>query len=241
MSDLDRICDFPRPWQEIAEAVGGVAIGHPLKDVGEICVGFDTIEFRAFDQRAEDGPAFCASIAACKQMVLAAKGDGADGAFDRVGIEFPVFSSMYSEGMYGLFLYSCEALRAEGMDVVFWSPLQVKAHARDTIDRPRGWRMDKVDMCEAAKLDAAGGQWNHNEADAYLVGVLSARFWGFYEGTVGEGGLTTTESRYFTKVHTFQRGRKAGRTVKKGVIHREQDRFFRWSRLREEDEQDAKS
>ena len=160
---------------------------------------------------------------------------------DRVGIEFPVFSSMYSEGMYGLFLYSCEALRAEGMDVVFWSPLQVKAHARDTIDRPRGWRMDKVDMCEAAKLDAAGGQWNHNEADAYLVGVLSARFWGFYEGTVGEGGLTTTESRYFTKVHTFQRGRKAGRTVKKGVIHREQDRFFRWSRLREEDEQDAKS
>ena len=154
---------------------------------------------------------------------------------DRVGIEFPVFSSMYSEGMYGLFLYSCEALRSEGMDVVFWSPLQVKAHARDTLDRPQGWKMDKVDMCEAAKVDAGGGRWNHNEADAYLVGVLSGRFWDFFDGGLEEGGLTPTESRYFTKVHTFQRGRKAGRTVKKGVIYREQDRFFRWSQLREEE------
>ena len=57
---------------------------------------------------------------------------------DRVGIEFPVFDNLWSEGMYGLFLYSCEALRAECMDVVFWSPLQAKAHARDTLDRPEG-------------------------------------------------------------------------------------------------------
>ena len=84
---------------------------------------------------------------------------------ERVGIEFPVFDNLWSEGMYGLFLYSCEALRAECMDVVFWSPLQAKAHARDTLDRPKGWKMDKVDMCEAAKQDVGGGRnWNHNSA-----------------------------------------------------------------------------
>ncbi len=156
---------------------------------------------------------------------------------DRVGIEFPVFGNLWSEGMYGLFLYSCEALRAERMDVVFWSPLQVKAHARDTLDRPKGWKMDKVDMCEAAKLDVGGGRnWNHNEADAYLVGVLAGRFWDLFDGRLGQGGLTPTEAKYFTHVHTYQRGRKAGRTVKKGVLHREHDRFFQWSRLREEGE-----
>lgn len=155
---------------------------------------------------------------------------------DRVGIEYPVFSSMYSEGMYGLFLYSCEALRAECMDVVFWSPLQAKAHARDSIDRPKGWKMDKNDMCEAAKLDTGGGRWNHNEADAYLVGRLGARFWEFHAGTLPEGGLTPTETRYFTQVHTYQRGRKAGKTVRKGVIYRESDRFFMWSRLRTAEE-----
>lgn len=155
---------------------------------------------------------------------------------DKVGIEFPVFDNLWSEGMYGLFLYSCEALRAECQDVVFWSPLQAKAHARDSLDRPPGWKMDKVDMVEAAKLDAGGGQWNHNEADAYLVAVLSGRFWSLHEGLIGEDDLTPTEKRYFMAVRTFTRGRKAGRTVKKGVIYRESDRFFMWSRLRDEEE-----
>ena len=149
---------------------------------------------------------------------------------DRVGIEFPVFNNLWSEGMYGLFLYSCEALKLEGCDVVFWAPLQVKAHARDTVDRPKGWPMDKQDMIEACKKDAGGGRWNHNEADAYWVAVLSSRFWDFYGGSLSEGGLTKTEQRYFMKVHTFKRGRKAGKTVRSGVIYREKDRFFMWSK-----------
>ena len=159
---------------------------------------------------------------------------------DRVGVEYPIMNAMYSEGMWGLFLYSCEALRAEGMDVVFWSPLQVKAHARDTLDRPKGWKMDKIDMVEAAKADCAA-RMNHNEADAYLVAVLAARFWEFHSGILEEGGLTETESKYFTKVHTFTRGKKAGKTIKKGVIHRESDRFFMWSQLRDEEINDGKS
>jgi hypothetical protein len=147
---------------------------------------------------------------------------------DRVGIEFPVFGNLFSEGMYGLFLYSCEALKLEGCDIVFWSPLQVKAHARDSIDRPKGWKMDKPDMVEAAKADCCA-HMNHNEADAYLVGVLSGRFWKYHGGEIPEGGLTKTELRYFTAVHTYTRGKKAGRTVRRGIIHREDDRFFRWS------------
>jgi hypothetical protein len=160
---------------------------------------------------------------------------------DRVGIEFPIMDALWSEGMYGLFLYSCEALHAECMDVVFWSPLQAKAHARDTIDRPPRWKMDKVDMVEAAKVDTGGGRWNHNEADAYLVGVLAARFWDFYDGRLEIGGLTETETRYFTKVHTFVRGAKAGKTIRKGMVYRESDRFFLWSRLRDEEINDGKS
>jgi Holliday junction resolvasome RuvABC endonuclease subunit len=147
---------------------------------------------------------------------------------DRVGVEYPIMNAMYSEGMWGLFLYSCEALKLEGCDVVFWSPLQVKAHARDSIDRPKGWQMDTPDMVEAAKHDCCA-HMNHNEADAYLVAVLSGRFWRYHSEEIPEGGLTKTESKYFTAVHTYTRGKKAGRTVRRGVIHREDDRFFRWS------------
>ena len=151
---------------------------------------------------------------------------------DRIGIEYPVFNDLWSEGMYGLFLYSCEALRSEGADVVFFSPMQVKVHARLLIDRPKGWKMQKADMVEAAKEDTGGkARWNHNEADAYLVARTAARFWGLYEGLLGEDDLTDPEKKQFTRIHTYQRGKKAGMTERKGILFRESERFFRWSEL----------
>jgi Holliday junction resolvasome RuvABC endonuclease subunit len=152
---------------------------------------------------------------------------------DRVGIEFPVFDSMFSSGMYGLFLYSCEALKSRGMDTVFWSPPQVKAHARDSIDRPPKWAMEKPDMVEAAQKDCKA-KMNHNEADAYLISILSSRFWMFYDGQIGPTDLTATETKYFTAVHTYTRGAKAGKSVNRGVVHRENDRFFLWSNISED-------
>lgn len=150
---------------------------------------------------------------------------------DRVGLEFPVFDNLFSEGMYGLFLYTCEALKAERCDVVFWSPLQVKAHARDSLGRPPKWQMMKPDMVEAAKADTGGkGSWNHNEADAYLVGRLAGRFWHFVDGSITEAELTPTERKYFAHVHTYTKGKKAGEEVRKGVLYREDERFFRWSK-----------
>jgi hypothetical protein len=152
---------------------------------------------------------------------------------DAVGIEFPVFNDLWSEGMYGLFLYSCEGLKLEGQDVVFWSPMQVKSHARETLGRPKidgkQWRMDKPDMVDAAKLDTGGGRWNHNEADAYLVARLASRFWLMHHDLIKERELTSVERRFFLEIKKHVRGKKAGRTVLKGVLYREDERFFRWS------------
>ncbi len=149
---------------------------------------------------------------------------------DRVGIEYPVFNDLFSEGMYGLFLYSCEALRSEGVDVVFFSPGQIKAKARLLVDRPKGWKMGKPDMVEAAKGDTGGkGRWNHNEADAYLAAHLAARFWQLYDGGIQEDDLDEVERHQFTKIHTYRRGKRAGETVRSGILHRESDRFHLWS------------
>jgi len=148
---------------------------------------------------------------------------------DRVGLEFPVFDNLWSEGMYGLFLFTCEALHEEKQDVVFWSPLQVKAHSREALDRPKGWKMMKGDMVDAAKADAGGGRWNHNEADAYLVARLAGRFWGLLDDEIKERDLTPTERRYFLEIKRYIRGKKAGRVVQKGVMYREDERFFLWS------------
>ena len=69
------------------------------------------------------------------------------------------------------------------------------------------------------------GRWNHNEADAYLAGVLGARFWKFLDGDLPAGELTPTETKYFTEIHVP----KVGKTIKKGLIYRENERFFAWS------------
>jgi len=149
---------------------------------------------------------------------------------DRVGIESPIFNDLFSEGMYGLFLYSNEALKLERRDVVFFSPGQGKAHARESIQRPAGWKMLKGDMVDAAKADTGGGgRWNHNEADAYLIGRLAGRFWLFAEGVIPESELSPVERKQFLDVHTFIRGKNAGKTIKKGLLFREEDRYFRWS------------
>lgn len=141
----------------------------------------------------------------------------------------PVYGEMYSEGMYGLYLYTCEALREKDQDVVLWSNGHIKAHARDSIRRPAGWKMSKADMVDAAKADTGGGRWNHNEADAYLAARLSARFWLLQADLIRERDLTPTERSYFLEIKRFTRGVKAGKTVHKGALYREDERFFMWS------------
>lgn len=147
---------------------------------------------------------------------------------DKMGIEFPVFGDLYSEGMYGLFLFCSEAIYEECQDVVFWSPLQIKAHAREGLKRPPGWVMGKPDMVEAAQVDC-GARMNHNEADAYLCSRLAGRFWKFLGGEIAEADLTPTELKYFCEVKKYTKGKKAGKEEQKGLLFREDERFFRWS------------
>jgi hypothetical protein len=151
----------------------------------------------------------------------------------RFGVESPYFGDLYSEGMYGLYLFVAEALWIAKCDVVFFTPMQTKAHARRFLGRPlvpKKWKMMKPDMIEAAKADTGGtGRWSADEADAYWAGRSGSRFWDFYEGDLAEEDLTPEEREQFAKIHTFTKGPRAGKTVRPGLMYREDDRFFRWS------------
>lgn len=159
----------------------------------------------------------------------------------RLGCESPVFKELWSEGMYGLFLYTCEAMHQAKRDVVFFSPPQMKVHARALLDRPqvagKAWIMGKPDMVEAAQMDTGGGgRWNHNEADAYWVARTAARFWSHLDGVTGLEDLTTHEQKQFTEVQTIKQGKRAGQTIERGILYREDERFFRWSQAVEDED-----
>ncbi len=148
----------------------------------------------------------------------------------QVGIESPIFNDLYSEGMYGLFLYSNEALKLEKMDVVFLTPNQVKAHAHEFLGRPKGWKMQKADMVEACKkANPHVKSINHHQSDAYWVGRIASRFWDAMDGRVEIDALSDLEKKHFTDVDLYIKGAKEGRVKRQGISHKGDDRWFRWS------------
>lgn len=149
----------------------------------------------------------------------------------KIGLESPFFGGSYSEGMYALFVGVCGVLKSCKTDVVLFSPGQIKAEARNVIPRPPKWKMNKPDMVEAAKTDTGfKGRWKHDEADAYWAAVLAGRFWKFFEGGLDMKDLKENERKLFAEIHTYVRGKNAGKTVEKGLLFREDDRFFQWSK-----------
>lgn len=149
---------------------------------------------------------------------------------EAVGVESPPFGELWSEGLYGLFLFVNEALFSHRVDVVYFDPGRVKLLAKMDPTVRKG-KMDKGDMVVAAKAETGIKRWNHNEADAYIIARSAARFWDFVDGRLREDELTPSELRVFTKTHTITRGARAGRTIKSGLVFKEDDRFFRFSLL----------
>jgi len=151
-----------------------------------------------------------------------------------VGVESPPFGELWSEGLYGLFLYVVEAVFVRRKDVVFFDPSTVKLLAKMDPKVRRG-TMDKQDMIVAARSDTKVKRWNHNEADAFIVARSAARFWDLQKERITEDNLTPSEKRSFTRIHKYTKGWKAGQTVGEGLLFREDDRFFQFSLLEASD------
>jgi len=149
---------------------------------------------------------------------------------EAVGVESPPFGESYSEGLYGLFLYVNEAVMMRLKNVVYFDPLRVKLLAKMDPSVRKG-TMDKRDMVDAARQDTGIEKWKHDEADAYIVARSTARFWDLHAGRITESELTPAEDQVFRSVHTFTKGRKAGKTVGRGVLFKEGDRFHQFSDL----------
>jgi Holliday junction resolvasome RuvABC endonuclease subunit len=149
---------------------------------------------------------------------------------EAVGVESPIFGAQFSSGAYALFVYVNEAIYLCRKDVVYFDPTTLKMLAKMD-PKVRQGTMDKGDMIEAAKADTTIPKWDHNEADAFLIARSAARFWDLVTNRIRIDELTPSEERSFARVHTFTRGEHAGKTVKGGLLFREDDRFFKFSQI----------
>jgi Holliday junction resolvasome RuvABC endonuclease subunit len=157
------------------------------------------------------------------------------GVVDMVGCESPVFGEQYSEGLYGLYLFTMVALRRSGVDVVLFTPPQLKALARGCLG---GRKMFKVDVQDWAKslVTVPGSavraklRINSHEADASVAAWYAGRFARFVTGALSAADLNSVEAHVFLREHRITRGMRAGLLEKKGLVYRENDRFFLFSR-----------
>lgn len=149
------------------------------------------------------------------------------------GVESPPFGESYSEGLYGLFVYVNEVLYLRRKDVVYFMPTELKRLTKMDPTIRRG-TMDKSDMVEAAKVDSGVSRWNHNEADAYHTARHTARFWEFLNGDITMDELVPSELWAFARIYKTPKGElRTAKRKKAGLVFREDDRFFRFSAIRE--------
>lgn len=149
---------------------------------------------------------------------------------EAVGVESPAFGEQWSPGAYALFSMVNEAIYERRKDVVYFDPLTVKMLAKEDPGIRKG-KMFKSDMIEIAKSDTGIAKWSSDEADAYIVAKSTARFWLLLRGELQVEDLTPAEHHAFARVHTFKRGKRAGETVEKGAMFKENQRFFRFSQV----------
>lgn len=149
-----------------------------------------------------------------------------------IGIESPPFGELWSEGLYGLFLYVNEAIWSRRRDVVYFDALTVKLLTKEDPEVRHG-KMFKADMVALAKADTGIAKWSNDEADAYHVARFAARFFQFLEGQIEEDVLLPSEKHVFNRERTFAKGQYAGETHQLGTVFRENDRFFRFSAIPE--------
>jgi hypothetical protein len=153
---------------------------------------------------------------------------------EAVGVESPPFGESFSEGLFGLFLYVNEAVMLRRKDVVYFDPLRVKLMAKMDPEVRQG-TMDKNDMVDIARQDTGVKSWNNDEADAYIIARSAARFFDLLAGNIAPPDLTPAEEHVFRSIHVFSRGKNAGKTVERGILFKEGDRFYRFSALKPED------
>lgn len=145
-----------------------------------------------------------------------------------IAIEYPVFKETYSEGMYGLFLFSCEALYNAGVNVVFFDNSQVKAYSKRILNRPSGWLMNKSDIKEAIEvlMSIKRTSWKtSDESDALMIAYMGHRFWSHMFDDDFE-----FFNKYEEKLFTEVKKHKDGSEKKRGIALRENERFFIWDR-----------
>jgi len=147
-----------------------------------------------------------------------------------VAMEAPYFSDFNTELLFALNQHIHEVFLDLGVFVIYIQPVSLKKLSVPGVN-PQD--VTKNHMVHQAKteLGLQGRRLSEHVADAYFAGKVGRRFfqWHFLK-KLKDVDLNEYEQALFCGQHTFVKGNKKGLTEYTGIIYRENDQFFDYSK-----------
>jgi len=149
-----------------------------------------------------------------------------------VTMEAPIMQEWSTEILFALHYYYHEIFLELGVFVVLihsssWKSICFPGKDINEITKAHSSHLAKVE------LGRQGKRLSEHVADAYHLGKIGHRFYQWYiMHLFKDDGLTEAEQNLFCGKHTFQRGEKKGMTEYTGIIYRENEMFFDYSKYR---------
>ena len=147
-----------------------------------------------------------------------------------VSMEAPYFADFSTELLFALNQHIHEVFLDLGVFVIYIQPITLKKLSVPGIN-PHD--VTKNHMIHQAKeeLGLQGKRFSEHVADAYHAGRIGRKFyqWHFLR-KLTDDDLNTEERQFFCGKHTYVKGTKKGLTDYTGLIYRDNDQFFDYSK-----------
>ncbi len=147
-----------------------------------------------------------------------------------VSMEAPYLQDYNTELLFALNQHIHEAFLDEKVYVMYVQPQTLKRFAVPDVKLNE---VTKHHITHQAKkeLDRMGRRFSEHVADAYFAGKVGLKFYQWYfMRKYTDDELTERERKLFCGKHTFVKGKRKGTTEYTGIIYRENDQFFDYTK-----------
>jgi len=147
-----------------------------------------------------------------------------------ISMESPYFMDFSTEMLFALNQFIHEVFLDLGVFVLYIPPMRLKKFAVPDVN-PQEVTKSHVVNAAKSELDKFGKRFSEHEADAYFAAKIGYRFYQWHIlKSLTDDNLTEDEKQLFCGKHTITRGPRKGITDYTGIIYKENDQFFDYSK-----------
>ena len=153
-----------------------------------------------------------------------------DNGIKFVAMEAPIWEDFSTEILWALNQFLHEIFLNLGIFIIYVQPMCLKKFACPDINPQEATKHHIVHQAKT-ELDKHGRRFAEHIADAYFIGKIGAYFYRwFFLKKLKDKDLPDYLQELFCGKHTFTRGVKKGTTEYRGIIYKENDQFFDYSK-----------